>query len=494
MSRSTPTNPPNRSAVARTDGPGFGLFEIFAFQWGVALVAHTAKGGDLPLVKPHELAVTLSGIWLMLGPGSVGRLVLASVVALVAVAIELPFVTNHWMFMTFTHIAILAAMGVARLTRGGVDRQEFFQILRPALAVGMILLYALVTLCKLNGDFLSPEKSSAAEMYSWLTNKIPGLADTTGLRLLIIWSTLAIEGGLPILLAIPATRHWALLIGWAFHLILGFNGFYDFSALVLAGYVAFLPDDFAVRLHRGLARRPALQRLGDALARLARHRLTFPILAIVALTPVGLNLAGLVREPVLVRVTILAVRMLWVIQAVAALLLYLIAVGEEPATSEPEPEQMARTRFGQGLARAVAMLLPVLTLFNGLCPYLGLKTESAFTMFSNLQTEGDYWNHLFLPRAMRIFPMQDDLVTIIDCPDPEIRARAEAGNRWVEFEFRDLMSRHPDWSVVYEHRGVRREVPRVGDDPELSRPTNPILRKLVRFREVVPPERNYLRH
>lgn len=473
--------------------PGFGLYEIFAFHWGVALVAHTAKGGDIPLVKPQELAVMLSGIWLMLRPSSIGRLALAAAVALTAVAIELPFVTNHWIFMTFAHLAMLATLGVLGARRGRIDGDDFFRAFRPALAVGLILLYALVTLCKLNWDFLSPEKSSASEMYSWLTNKLPGLADTTPLRLFIIWSTLAIEGGLPVLLAIPATRTAALLLGWGFHLVLGINGFYDFSALVLAGYVAFLPDDFPDRLHRGLAGRPGLRRAGAALARLARHPLTFPVLAALALTPVALNVAGLVRLPTLLRVTILGVRALWVIEAAVAALLFLIALRAAPAGSEAGTTPTGRDA-GLGLARAAGFLLPVLTLVNGLCPYLGLKTESAFTMFSNLQTEGEIWNHVFLPRALRVFPMQNDLVTILDCSDPEILKRAQAGNRWVEFEFYDLTSRNPEMSVSYELRGVRHDVPRVGDVPELSRPTNPILRKIVRFREVVPPERNYLRH
>ena len=65
------------------------------------------------------------------------------------------------------------------------------------------------------------------------------------------------------------------------------------------------------------------------------------------------------------------------------------------------------------LALAPALLIfPVLVLFHGFSPYLGLRTVPAFSMYSNLRTEGGLTNHWFMPsRALRVAGFQEDLVT-----------------------------------------------------------------------------------
>jgi hypothetical protein len=80
------------------------------------------------------------------------------------------------------------------------------------------------------------------------------------------------------------------------------------------------------------------------------------------------------------------------------------------------------------LAHPVWAVAPVLVALNALTPYVGLKTQNAFTMYSNLQTEQGVWNHLFLPEAMRVFELQDDLVEIVNADD-ERRAERHAPGR-----------------------------------------------------------------
>ena len=53
-----------------------------------------------------------------------------------------------------------------------------------------------------------------------------------------------------------------------------------------------------------------------------------------------------------------------------------------------------------------------LILVNGLSPHVGLETEAAFSMYSNLRTEGSHWNHLLLPSWLRLGRYQDDLASI----------------------------------------------------------------------------------
>ena len=55
------------------------------------------------------------------------------------------------------------------------------------------------------------------------------------------------------------------------------------------------------------------------------------------------------------------------------------------------------------------MLLAVL---NGLCPYLGLKTQATWSMLSNLHVEGGKTNHWLVPASAQVFGYARDCVTV----------------------------------------------------------------------------------
>ena len=59
------------------------------------------------------------------------------------------------------------------------------------------------------------------------------------------------------------------------------------------------------------------------------------------------------------------------------------------------------------------MATPLLVVLNGMCPYLGLKTDSSFAMFSNLRTEPGFANHLVMPHGPQPFGFQGDLVRLV---------------------------------------------------------------------------------
>ena len=130
-------------------------------------------------------------------------------------------------------------------------------------------------------------------------------------------------------------------------------------------------------------------------------------------------------------------------------------------------------------------------------------------MFSNLQTEGNQWNHYFMPKWLRIFPYQDDLVTIVETsgitgpvsyaerPDRYQLEKAIAeGSRFVYMEFLSLTSRHfnREGQITYEYKGKRYEVSRIADDPVLSPQLTLFQRKYFVFRNVKRPEKNTMAH
>jgi len=62
-------------------------------------------------------------------------------------------------------------------------------------------------------------------------------------------------------------------------------------------------------------------------------------------------------------------------------------------------------------ASGTALLL--LTLLNGLGPYLGYKTAATWAMFSNLHVEGGWTNHWLVPASWQLCGMAADLVTVV---------------------------------------------------------------------------------
>jgi hypothetical protein len=90
-------------------------------------------------------------------------------------------------------------------------------------------------------------------------------------------------------------------------------------------------------------------------------------------------------------------------------------------------------------------------LLNGASPYLGLKTETSFSMFSNLRTEAGEENHLFLPR-LDWFELQDDVVEIGASGAPELARFAGTGERLAWFEVRRALDRRRDEGVRVTYR------------------------------------------
>jgi hypothetical protein len=130
---------------------------------------------------------------------------------------------------------------------------------------------------------------------------------------------------------------------------------------------------------------------------------------------------------------------------------------------------------------------------------LGLKTETSFSMFSNLQTEGKLSNHLIIGRNLGLTNFQDDLVKILHSSDPELHKLAARGYLLPYFEMRSYISRKAklgadDIELSYVRGGVRRSVEKAGSDPALSRPYSLFLRKFFRFRPVRPEGMNTCQH
>jgi hypothetical protein len=170
-------------------------------------------------------------------------------------------------------------------------------------------------------------------------------------------------------------------------------------------------------------------------------------------------------------------RVLWMFVAAGILACFASAVRRQPAA-------IARSVSLRTVRFPALLIFPMLLFANGMMPYLGGKTETSFSMFSNLRTEGGISNHFLMPASLQIWTYQRDLVRVRHTTIDSIQRLADQGWQWTYFEFRSLVRRYPDDSVTYERHGVVITVDRIGADADLMAAENPLLRKAMYFRPV----------
>ena len=140
-----------------------------------------------------------------------------------------------------------------------------------------------------------------------------------------------------------------------------------------------------------------------------------------------------------------------------------------------------------------SILLAIVLFFNGLSPYLGIKTTTSFSMYSNLRTEGGKSNHWIIPKkAIQIVHYQDDLVEITQSNYPPFQELID--ERWripfVQFQFMLAEARDGgirDIAVTFRRGGAIYTSTAAERDPELAIMPPWIVRKVSDFRKV-PPE------
>jgi len=128
----------------------------------------------------------------------------------------------------------------------------------------------------------------------------------------------------------------------------------------------------------------------------------------------------------------------------------------------------------------------LLLVVNSLRPYLGLKQESSFAMFSNLQTEGADWNHAFIPEAVRVFGYQEQLVRVTASNDRALLARSRGGTGLVRIELERHLRMNPDATATYATAAGTLRTARA---PQARSWSTPLLDRFMKFRDVRPPER-----
>lgn len=453
------------------------LFGAFGLLLALALILHQIWWDGFEVGSPHFLVI-LAALWTALRPTSVVRFLTMIATEVVAVALDMPDVGSHTLLVLVSGVCVLAYVAWTSLrTRRLPDAGNLFEQMAPFFAVQLLVVYAMAAVAKMNTGFFDPGISCAAVMSGRLPLSHLSFLDGSWRVVASIWVTVLIEVALPVLLAVRRSRLLGLVLGGVFHAVLGLAGNVPFSALALALYVAFLPSDAPTRLRALAAAHPGLRLWGSRALGATRSRAALPV-------AVGWWLVGAAvfthdgTRPALIAYG----TGLLVVAAFAGGILLLLRV-QRISSPDPSPRSL--------LVRQPVFVVGVLLLVvNSLSPYVGLKTESSLTMFSNLHTEGNQWNHLFIPDVVRIFPYQDQLVRIIASNDRALVASTGDGVRLVPFELERYLRSHPGTTATYATADARGERihsagPTTGSTPLTTR----ILDKIVKFQSVPTPER-----
>lgn len=444
---------------------------VFAWLWAAGMVSHMASYSEP--VQPITLIMFALACAVLFGWRPMAAFYGLLLVHFVYVIDRLPGVPNHSILAAGVDLTILAVgvHGVVSARGLAVDALRVYRTFAPVLRIELLVLYFFVVFHKLNAGFFDSRFSCGAFMYLRLAGEYVFLPVGEWVRPWAIWLTILVETAIPLMLIARRTRLMGLALAFCFHFALAMDPgdvVFNFSGILLAFFFIFMPDKFATSIRAVLttARQKWLPSGGMP-----------PLMRTAVIVPTALLLASLIfRNAIPTGWTFEESRAVWAVYAACVLCVCIAALQLRRLEFAP-----ARELF---VVRSPALLvIPVLLVFNGVLPYLGLKTETSFAMYSNLHTENGRTNHYLIPASVQIWDYQRDLVRIQTTSVPQIRRLANRGYLWTYYEFKWLMHEHPDAAVEYEHKGVRRNVTRVSADPELA-VGGALPRKFLKFRPV----------
>ncbi len=416
--------------------------------------------------------LTLAALAVIFRP-ALSTLLLLALLQILDALLRMPHTTNHWVFTAFVNMTILQAV----ITRVVVTRTfrvtggEVFSHFAPLVRVELIILYFFAVFHKLNEGFFTPSTSCATDLLK-AQNLGEFIANNPTLFLINAYLTIVVESLIPIFLFFSRTRNLGILCGILFHTVLGYSGynaFYDFSSMVFASYFLFTHPAFSVDIQR---------QKEIARSFLGRFFSDFSWLKLVMVLAAALFLFGAVYVLSHVMNTYQTVHLyfFWTLYAslFAALFIhYLLKHRQQP--------QSAHRLFA--LPHWSLSIVPVVVFLNGTSPYLGLKTENSYAMFSNLRTEGGTSNHYLVPASIQLFDYQREVVQIVSSTDPGLQQLARENRAMVLFEFRNYVDRKRPEKVQYILNGEEQVY--AASDPSSVKALGrnpPLLSKLMKFR------------
>lgn len=367
------------------DTPANAESRAFLWLWSLSFYLNYAESWDFPELTFSVLAICVGTLLIKKLEWAWALYLVSSTVIL---AYKFPIVANHSVYNLFVNLYLIYLFLRGRLTP--LDTKAARNIL-----ISLAVVYFCAGVHKINSDYLFSPTSCALSFMeridkTYFNGALPHFFTHNAL---VPAGTVALEVLIAILLLSRRTFYIGLLLAMSFHMILAALEFIDFSMNSLSILVLALGAMAASR--KGSFKR---------------------ILDVIPYYVLGQLLAGLVSffESSKGRGT-------WGYHFQTALFvsfsLWVLYHGVK-VSFEVRNSKETKLSFKSYLFPAFIF---VFACFN----YIGLSTAGTFSMFSNLRTEGDSWNHLFIPKFVRVFPYQDRVYWVEKLPSKVNRANRE---------------------------------------------------------------------
>ncbi len=408
------------------------------------------------------------------------------------IVIRLPgSVPNHIFFEGIINITLLlfASYYIIKyyFFNLSIDQIEvkIYNTIAPFIRFSLVVLYFFVVLHKLNYDFFDPYISCSGDFFSRILEDF-GLTNIEiidkfhtnnyiALRNFSIYFAIISEAIIPILLLNKKLRNIGVLYGILFHIILALHfhgGIYSFSAMIFNYYLFFFNN----------------KTVDTFLHYFNRRRFTYIVIAVLCLIGILYGLIPTDPNTLFLRSTtkLLFIGLIFFL-LYAILYLFIFLKNFTSIKSLYDSEKTKTLSFRLKLSTGLVILF---IFFTGFSPYLGLRTEVCFSMFSNLQTESNLNNHFFISPKLRVFSYQDELVTIKSSNIEYLKFYIEDPNtKLVPFELDRIVNvNSQDFYIDYEYRGEERKIERINgvvSGDRINIYSNLVLSKFLTFRPVL---------
>lgn len=458
------------------------LLVFIAFHMAVSSPGWTQTGNDFlnPSNEFFLLANILVLVFLVLSffnPDKISYLVL-TISSLTVVKLDaLPMIPNHIVFALIIFLTLI--VGLLLYWEKNLEIRDrlstWYEKVSPYLRAELLLLYFFVVFHKLNNDYFNPEVSCGAHLYEEITVVFPIFPSGSWINAFSLWSALGFEIFIPILLFFRRTRVFGVFLGLIFHLLLSFHPqlyILSFSAELYALFVLFLPASLAEKIWTK----------ANELFQTKQFRISMLyggivlILALIMYLFASIQATG-IRDS-FARILDF-IHIAWLTRAAVLIAGYTMTAHSWFFTSA-----------GEGLFQlkwSPLLIFPLLVIFNGFTPYLGLKTSTNFAMFSNLKVDGPDNNHWFMTSEFQLADYQNDTVTILEASHPYLQKFNEWNERIPFFELRKFLSAHRSEQIHVTYRRNDEihtvELPTDDDHEAVTAPTW-LANKLLVFRGV----------
>lgn len=402
--------------------------------------------------------------------------------------------TYHYVFGALTTLFLLIAFG--RLITKGKSMgggEDFLSRFAPVMRISVVMMYVWAVIQKLNRDYFDPEVTCAGKLHIEINAYFGNILPTADWALVgAAVGSLVFELGIPILLCFRTTRFAGFITAVGFHLWLSIHpaaGIFSFTSLILAVLVLFLPNSWGVEMQKIWDKQLRKLGGGEITKGQKRARWMVTIVFFVTLLTQGLLYLLIERSYEVFHTANRIGFFAFFIWGIWIGVCYLLA-GKR---AKGEGDQPLPNKFRPSWV--LLALIP--TLINGTLPWIGARTQTSFSMYSNLRSEAE-GNHIFLKRV-DLFQFQTDIVEVMES-SPNILAPskkprgiqqfANIGHRIIPwFEFRRLVSEmEGDFEVAYRRGGkemtLGRKEEQITGDAEAFRPLPLLQRKFLWFRRL----------